>query len=436
MRLLHLIHRYRPAHGGAENYMDGISSRLAASGHDVTVITTDIHDFERLWDPSKKRFESLHDEINGVVVQRFPVEYLPLPTLSFPALRHGTRLLSKLTTRSALSMPLAHLTPRLPALAEWIATTDEKFDLIAGTTITLEGIVDYGRQFAQRLEVPFVVYPLTHLGAGLEPGSDRLSRFYTMPHQKELVLAADGVIGITQTEIDYYVAQGKSPDSTAVAPPGIDINQLSGGRREVWRNKLQIEGPLIISVAAMAPAKGTLHTIQACAQLWKDGLAFDLALAGTVTAPFKKGFAQLPDWVQDRVHLLGPISEGEKRDLLAAADIFCMPSQTESFGIAYLEAWFYRLPVIGAETWGVKGDVIHAEQEGLLVPFGDVDALRKALMRLIYDGEARKRMGIAGYQKLMSTYNWDRSIGKIAAFYTHLIQSYKQSGPLGQTALI
>ena len=66
--------------------------------------------------------------------------------------------------------------------------------------------------------------------------------------------------------------------------------------------------------------------------------------------------------------------------MLAAADVFAMPSRTDSFGIVYLEAWLYRLPVIAARTWGMS-DVVRNGEDGLLVPFGDVSVLAQTLGR-------------------------------------------------------
>ena len=89
---------------------------------------------------------------------------------------------------------------------------------------------------------------------------------------------------------------------------------------------------------------------------------------------FESYLSGLPEADRDRLFVLGAVGDDEKRDALAAATIFCMPSRTDSFGISYLEAWLYSRPVIAARTWGVM-DVVEDGYDGLLVPFGDVIAV-------------------------------------------------------------
>ena len=82
-------------------------------------------------------------------------------------------------------------------------------------------------------------------------------------------------------------------------------------------------------------------------------------------------------------------------DFFAALDVFAMPSRTDSFGIVFLEAWANGLPVVAAAAGGVAEVVDHGET-GLLVPFGDVQALADALGRLLADRDTARRLGEAG----------------------------------------
>ena len=107
---------------------------------------------------------------------------------------------------------------------------------------------------------------------------------------------------------------------------------------------------------------------------------------------------RLPAWVNERCHILGFVSEEEKRDLLDAGDVFVMPSRTDSFGIVYLEAWLYKNPVIGALAGGVP-EIIHDSEDGYLVPFGDVDRLAEAIGTLLSDRTQAQQFGARGYQK-------------------------------------
>jgi glycosyltransferase involved in cell wall biosynthesis len=109
-------------------------------------------------------------------------------------------------------------------------------------------------------------------------------------------------------------------------------------------------------------------------------------------------------------------------DLLAAMDVFAMPSRTESFGIVYLEAWAYGKPVIGAQTWGVS-DVIDHRKDGLLVPFGDVPALVEAIAELLDHPGVRARMGARGQDKVSRLHTWDRKYAILHCAYREVVSA-------------
>jgi len=110
------------------------------------------------------------------------------------------------------------------------------------------------------------------------------------------------------------------------------------------------------------------------------------------------------------------VSEADKLDLLAAGQVFAMPSRSDSFGIVYLEAWSYGVPVIGADAGGVP-DVITDGQDGLIVPFGDVATLASSIARLLDTPELRDRLGSAGRRKVLGRWTWDALFGDFRALY-------------------
>ncbi len=421
MRILHLSPRYWPAVGGAEIHFGEISGRLAAAGHRVTVATTDALDVEFFWNPRCRRVAAPSDEHDGVCIQRFRVRQLPVAGLSYPAVRRLLWMLSLARVAPVgLLARLARLTPRVPDLWRWLADTDEPFDLVAGMGICFEPLLEAGLRFARRRGIPFVAYPLTHLGAGPRPAADALSRFYTMRHQVALLRASTAAVMQTPAEQAFYRTQGISAERLIVGGPGVTPARVLGGDAARFRRRHAIAGPLIASLSAMCYDKGTVHLVEAVRRLWQAGQAVDLALAGAITLPFRAYLAGLPAADRARLHVLGQVDDAEKRDLLAAADVFAMPSRTDSFGIVYLEAWLYRKPVIAARTWGVM-DVIEDGRTGLLVPFGDVPALVDALGRLLADGALRAALGEAGEATVYRRYTWDIQYARVRDLYERLV---------------
>ena len=419
MRILHVSQRYHPARGGAEVHLAALSSRLAAAGHSVTVATSDLRSFEGFWEPGLERIAEAEAVVDGVRVLRFPVRHLPLAPRSYHAVRRLLWLASRLAVPAPAMERLARLAPWIPALRRWLRRTREPFDIVAGMALPYESLLWAGFRFARRRQIPFVVYPLTHLGAGARPGADALSRFYTLRHQVALVRAADGVIAQTAAERDFYRARGVPAGRIAVVGPGVEPAEVRGGCGQRALAQHDLRAPLLFSLGTLSRDKGTVDLVETVRRLWADGRPVSLALAGAATGPFRRYLGRLPEAARRRLCLLGAISEEEKRDLLAACDLFVMPSRVDSFGIVYLEAWLYGKAVIGADTWGVN-EVIEDGRDGLLVPFGDRQALGEAITTLLDDPQRAAAMGRRGKRKVYREHTWDQKYEQVAAIYQRL----------------
>jgi glycosyltransferase involved in cell wall biosynthesis len=420
MEILHLTQRYWPATGGSENYIGELSTRLAAEGHGVTVVTTDAQDFELFWDPGRQRIAEQESSLQGVRVLRFPVRHMPVAPLSYPAWRRLLWVLSRYSGVSPQTLArLARFTPWTPELWRWLEQTPDHFDIVAGTTICFEPLLEAGLLFATRRGIPFVIHPLTHLGSGPIPGNDAVSSFYTMRHQVELVRRSQAVLAMTAAERDFYVQRGVNTDRITVAGPGVEPERLCGGHGERLRDRHQVRGPLVAFLSSMSFDKGATHTVEAVRLLRAQGHDVHLVLAGALLSPFRRFLERLP--AEDRRHMtvLGPIDEQTKLDLLDAMDVLVLPSRTDSFGIVYLEAWSYAKPVIGADVWGIN-NVIGQRDDGLLVPFGNPPALAEAILTLVQDPALRLQMGRRGQQKMLEQHTWARKYALVRDVYVRL----------------
>ena len=429
MRILHVTPRYFPARGGAESYFGEISARLAAAGHDVVVATSDADPYAAFWDPALPRVRGGPDTYQGVAIHRFPVRHLPHPAdLAYKGVRRLLWLLSRTPLTPGIAARLSRLAPRVPDLWRWLEGLEEPFDLVAGINIVYESILAAGLDFALRRQIPFVAYPLTHLGAGPRPGADSLSSFYTMRHQRALLAAGSGLVALTATERDFYVKAGFPAARAIVAPPVVTLpkplpDPQAARRRladRLGRPEL-LDQPIVLTLAALCREKGSVQLVDAVARLWQEERPVALVLAGTRLAEFDLFLENLPAPLRRRLILAGPLSETDKQDALAAATIFAMPSRVESFGIVYLEAWAHGKPVIGARAWGIAGDVIHDGQDGLIVPFGDSAALAAALALLLDNPQRAARLGQVGQETMRRDHSWAATMGRIGTLYQELV---------------
>jgi glycosyltransferase involved in cell wall biosynthesis len=119
------------------------------------------------------------------------------------------------------------------------------------------------------------------------------------------------------------------------------------------------------------------------------------------------------------------VSDALRHDALAAADVYAQPSRTDSFGITYLEAWCYGVPVVGALAGGVPAVISHGV-DGLLVPFGDVQALAGAIDRLLGDRELARAMGAVGEAHVYRSMTWDAVYERARRLYAGALAAQSQ----------
>ena len=111
--------------------------------------------------------------------------------------------------------------------------------------------------------------------------------------------------------------------------------------------------------------------------------------------------------VSRHVFFRGFVPDVDLRNAYAACDVFVLPGGKEGFGIVYLEAMAEGKPVVAARAGGVP-DVVLDGETGLLVPYGDVNALSVSLLLLLDDRQLRARLGAAGRDRVRTRFSLER----------------------------
>jgi glycosyltransferase involved in cell wall biosynthesis len=118
--------------------------------------------------------------------------------------------------------------------------------------------------------------------------------------------------------------------------------------------------------------------------------------------------------------------------LLAAADVFVLPSRTEPFPNVLAEAMAAGLPIVASAVGGVP-EVIDNGRNGLLVPAGDAGALADRLCRVLDDPALRTRLGSAARADAEARYSFDRMVEAFEAIYIEQL-TRRGRGRLGAAA--
>ena len=192
---------------------------------------------------------------------------------------------------------------------------------------------------------------------------------------------------------------------------GMDLTRFPARHYEMSGDTV----PRIIGIGRLVAFKGFEYLIDACAELARRGLEFtceiigDGPLRGDLEARIRKLN------LSDRVHLLGSLSQGAVLERLWAADIFALPSVTDTQGASdvfptvIIEAMAAARPVVSTHLAGIPESVVHGET-GLLVPPGDTKALAEALGRLIEDPKLRLHYGRAGRERIEQRFRIEHTV--------------------------
>lgn len=417
MRVLHVSPLYWPSLGGGEQVTKMLSERMVRDGHEVTVLCSDAANVERFWDRRAPRVSPREERIDGVRVIRVPVRPFPLGQLGLFVVRGLTiRILAPLRL-SKIVRSVGAWMPRMPQMVKTLHELPHEFDLVHGFNLSWESCLVDACEFARARHIAFLATPFIHIG---ETRNRRVHRNFTMSHQLAALRKSTRVIAQTVGEARALETMGVEAHRVEEVGIGLELARVEGGDAKRFRIKHDIHRPIVAFVGRVTRDKGATMLVRAMQQVWDSGADVHCVIAGLVMPDFKRFLRAQPD--ATRLHILGPVSETEKLDLLSAADIVAMPSRAESFGIVYLEAWAYSKPVIGARAGGAA-DVITDGVDGYLLPFDDAASLSGRVIELISDRERAQSMGRAGHSKLLARYTWDKIYDRTMAVYADVLRT-------------
>ncbi len=111
-------------------------------------------------------------------------------------------------------------------------------------------------------------------------------------------------------------------------------------------------------------------------------------------------------------------------DYLGVADVFLLPSELESFGLAALEAQACEVPVIATRIGGIP-EVVNDGETGFLSDVGDVEKMSVDTLKLLADEDMRRAFGERGRELAISRYSTEKIIPQYIAFYERVVKKAK-----------
>jgi glycosyltransferase involved in cell wall biosynthesis len=358
VRIAHLIESDGP--GGAEMVVAQIATRLQAAGaHNVVFL------------PARgEGWLATQLEGSGVAIEHFHVDR-PLSPACARTLEEAFRL---------HHIEVAH--SHEFSMAVYGAWTSWR--LRVPHIITMHGIRYYAERLRRRLAMRAAVAVSAKTVAVSAPLADHLSRDLCVPRTRILTIR-NGVRWVPPERVKLREELGLGPTDR-----------------------------LLVAVGNLYPVKGHGHLIAAVAQLADRHPGLHLAIAGRGELEAAFRFLARQRGIAERVHFLG--LRADVAAVLAAADIFALPSLSEGLPLALLEAMFAGCPIVATDVGDVRS-ALDQGSAGMLVAPGATDALADAIDCLLRDPERARSLGDRAAARARAEYDLSRMVDRYVSLY-------------------
>lgn len=245
---------------------------------------------------------------------------------------------------------------------------------------------------------------------------------------------AHRVICVSQSVRDKAFAAGLAPkerllvlgsgscngvDASHYAPSPKTLRQAAEVRRELG---IPLKAPVVLFVGRLTRDKGVPELMEAVSGLFPRFPELRLLLVGCF-----EGGDPLPPEVRKFLELNSQmVYAGSVQDTApyyAAADVMVLPSHREGLPTVVLEAQAAGTPVIGASATGIV-DVISDGKTGLLIPVGDVDALRESIAKIISDDALANKLRLAGLEQVHRKFQQEPIWESLGQMYSQILRPY------------
>jgi glycosyltransferase involved in cell wall biosynthesis len=212
------------------------------------------------------------------------------------------------------------------------------------------------------------------------------------------------VVAVSESTRSDLVAGGFRPDQITVIPNGVDPPGPVGVGKAPY--------PAILCMGRLKPQKSVDVAIRAMSKIVREFPEAELHIIGQGPDRVRLERLSWSSGLAQNVRFHGYVSNAVRDEVSARCWVAVCPSAFEGWGVVCMEASARGLPVVASDVNGLR-DSVRDGETGVLVPYGDVDALATEVIGLLWDGERRLRMGQAGLA-WAAGYTWSDSASSFA----------------------
>ncbi|HVL88576.1 MAG TPA: glycosyltransferase family 4 protein [Candidatus Thermoplasmatota archaeon] len=370
--------------GGGELWCREVARGLAARGHTVEMVTTNLTRHGSAFEPKAPR--------RGT-------------TFGIPTRRHRVSLLLGLAAKPFGFFPIAPTLPFDPAFRRADVV------LVSGIEDPTSALAILGARLAKK---PVLVMAHTHMDLVRTMGPDR--RLLLAPLE-----GSHAAYVQINTEAERAFWNARIEARRVLDPAGCGSNPVPRewveGKEEARRALgIPADEKVVLFLARINWGKGVARGLEATRGIAKRG--GKLSLVGFLEnsrAKFRGEKVSLLDFLDRRYdkadhRIVGDVDERTKHRWLAACDVLVLPSHNESFGIVILEAWQHGKPVVVWNQGGMPA-VVEDGADGFVVD--TIDDFRDRVETLLAKPELAARMGAAGREKQAKRYTWEAVVERV-----------------------
>lgn len=385
MKILEFTPYFIPYIGGQEKYVHNLCKYLVRSGHDVTVITSNI--------PKGNK----HEINNGIKIFR----YFCLGTILRNPITPGFIFLkSKIANYDIVHIHNEHSTSALLAAVY-------RLNVDVPLVVTCHGQLKFGDSIKNFIE-----------------------KIYSRLFGKMIFKISDLIIALSESDKKYIISLGIPSEKIKVIPNAIDkyqyqyqSGQISDVEFQNFKNKYILsDKKIVLFVGQVIKRKGIEYLLKAIPIVVKNysinEIQFVIIGNGDMLIDAKKLCYSLG--IENHVLFLSDINNKDLEKFYFISDIFVLPSLSEGLPTVILEAMYFGVPVIASDIPGIND---YFSETAILVPPRNEREIAYSILRVFTDKKDVKELSKKGKEFIDSKFSWD----KIAQEYECLFKDLRES---------
>jgi len=393
LNLLYFTQLFHPyVFGGGEYIFFLFAREFAKRGHNIHVIT------QRLSDTVP------YEKVEGIHVHRVGSEYsykgtLP-PTIGhnldylLNAFRKGRQIISE-EKKGGNAIDLIHSNTYVPVLAGYACSRLYHVPHI----VTFHDVYQasdktFWKQWRTKQEsnLPFYAPLMSKLVEDLILKL-QVSAFHT----------------VSETTKEDLTSFGVNTEKIVVIPNGIE--QMANTTES---DNEELQQPTAVFVGRLVHYKNVDTVIKAFRNVIKSVPNAKLIIIGD--GPYRSSLLQEAEDIKDSIEFVGRVSEAEKVRLIASSYFMVFPSLIEGFGIAIIEGFALKKPVLVSDV-RPPSDIVKNDYSGFVIPAFDATAWAERIVQLFTDNDKRRKMSGNAFDEFSTKYELSHVIDSMALLY-------------------